>query len=175
MTRASVLRGLCAVTAAWTLLAVDAGASTTPVDALRTVAVQDGGRVKPLDTFARESARRITGGRAFGAESVRGLDPVEWVVAMMADPERWKDAPIVRVSHSGLRAAVSLSATRDRYSFRELATHEPFLKAAEAARAKEESGSETPLDPVEREVADLYGVPRCERRLGLLGARRSRR
>ena len=157
MTRASALRGLCAVTAAWTLLAADARASTTPVDALRTVAVQDGGRVKPLDTFARESARRITGGRAFGAESVRGLDPVEWVVAMMADPERWKDAPIVRVSHSGLRAAVSLSATRDRYSFRELATHEPLLEAAEAARAKEESGSETPLDPVEREVADLYG------------------
>ena len=157
MTRASVLRGLCAVTAAWTLLAAEAGASTTPVDALRTVAVQDGGRVKPLDTFARESARRITGGRAFGAESVRGLDPVEWVVAMMADPERWKDAPIVRVSHAGLRAAVGLSTTRDRYSFRELATHEPFLKAAEAARAKEESGSETPLDPVEREVADLYG------------------
>jgi ABC-type transport system involved in cytochrome c biogenesis permease subunit len=67
-----------------------------------------------------------------------------------------------RRSHRGrqplrLRAAVSLSATRDRYSFRELATHEPFLKAAEAARAKEESGSETPLDPVEREVADLYG------------------
>jgi cytochrome c-type biogenesis protein CcsB len=157
MTRASAVRGLCAVTAAWMLLAMDAYASTTPVDPLRTLAVQDGGRVKPLDTFARESARRIAGGRAFGAESVRGLDPVEWVVAMMADPEQWKDAPIVRVSHAGLRSAVGLSSTRDRYSFRELATHEPFLKAAEAARAKEESGSETPLDPVEREVADLYG------------------
>jgi hypothetical protein len=127
------------------------------VDALRTLAVQDGGRIKPLDTFARESARRIAGGRAFGAESVRGLEPVEWIVAMMADPERWKDAPIVRVSHAGLRSAVGLSPTRDRYSFRELSTHEPFLKAADAARAKEEGDSEARLDPVEREVADLYG------------------
>jgi ABC-type transport system involved in cytochrome c biogenesis permease subunit len=137
-------------------LAAPAGAAT-PVDALRSVAVQDGGRVKPLDTFARESARRVTGGRAFGAESVRGLDPVEWLVAMMADPEKWKDAPIVRVSHAGLRSAVGLSPTRDRYSFRELATHEPFLKAAEAVRAREEADSDARLDPVEREVADLYG------------------
>jgi ABC-type transport system involved in cytochrome c biogenesis permease subunit len=154
--RTRTLLALGAVTAAGTLLAIDASAST-PVDALRTVAVQDGGRVKPLDTFARESARRIAGGRAFGAESVRGLEPVEWVVAMMADPERWKDAPIVRVSHAGLRSAVGLAPGRDRYSFRELATHEPFLKAAEAVRAKEESDSDARLDPVEREVADLYG------------------
>ena len=156
MTRGSIVRGLGAAAAAWMLLAANVAAAT-PVDALRTLAVQDGGRVKPLDTFARESARRITGGRAFGAESVRGLDPVEWVVAMMADPEGWKDAPIVRVSHAGLRSAVGLSTTRDRYSFRELATHEPFLKAADAVRAKEEGDSEARLDPVEREVADLYG------------------
>jgi len=156
MTRGSIVRGVGAAAAVWTVLLVNAAAAT-PVDALRTLAVQDGGRVKPLDTFARESARRITGGRAFGAESVRGLDPVEWVVAMMADPERWKDAPIVRVSHAGLRSAVGLSTTRDRYSFRELATHDPFLKAADAVRAKEEGDSEARLDPVEREVADLYG------------------
>ncbi|HET6897978.1 MAG TPA: hypothetical protein VFK70_06515, partial [Vicinamibacteria bacterium] len=75
MTRGSIVRGLGAAAAVWTALAANAAAATT-VDALRTLAVQDGGRVKPLDTFARESARRITGGRAFGAESVRGLDPV---------------------------------------------------------------------------------------------------
>jgi len=155
MTRASIVGGLVAAAMAWSVPVAQAAA--TPVDALRTLAVQDGGRVKPLDTFARESARRITGGRAFGAESVRGLEPVEWIVAMMADPERWKDAPIVRVSHAGLRSTVGLSPTRDRYSFRELATHEPFLKAADAARAKEEGDSEARLDPVEREVADLYG------------------
>jgi ABC-type transport system involved in cytochrome c biogenesis permease subunit len=161
MTRYGTLGGRTLLWWAMTLalsapLAATAGAAT-PVDALRTVAVQDGGRVKPLDTFARESARRITGGRAFGAESVRGLDPVEWLVAMMADPEKWKDAPIVRVSHADLRSSVGLSPTRDRYSFRELATHERFLKAADAVRAKEEADGEARLDPVEREVADLYG------------------
>ena len=28
------------------------------LDPLRTIAIQDGGRVKPLDTFARETSRR---------------------------------------------------------------------------------------------------------------------
>ena len=139
------------------LAAVDAGAAT-PVDALRTLPVQDGGRVKPLDTFAREAARRVTGARAFGAESVGGLEPVEWVVAMMARPEQWKDAQIVRVSHAGLRSAVGLPGTRDRYSFRELASHKPLLEAADAVRTKEEAGGDVRLDPVEREVADLYGT-----------------
>ena len=49
------------------------------LEALRTIAVQDGGRTKPLDTFARETARRVTGARAFGFETrgrprPRGVD-----------------------------------------------------------------------------------------------------
>ena len=31
--------------------------------------------------------RRVTGARAFGTESVKGLDPVEWIVAVWAAPE----------------------------------------------------------------------------------------
>ena len=42
------------------------------------VAIQDGGRVKPLDTFARESARRVGGARPFtGGETVAGQDAVD--------------------------------------------------------------------------------------------------
>ena len=41
------------------------------LDPLRTIAIQDGGRVKPLDTFARETARRVSGAVPFtGGESV---------------------------------------------------------------------------------------------------------
>jgi cytochrome c-type biogenesis protein CcsB len=153
-------RGLAVAVAAAAVLAAGAADAwaATAVEPLRAIAVQDGGRLKPLDTFAREAARRVTGARAFGAESVAGLDPVEWVVAMMADPERWKDAPIVRVTHAGLRKAAGLAGTRDRYSFRELATHEPFLAAAEKVRAKQEQDGDARLDGDEQEVSDLYGT-----------------
>jgi hypothetical protein len=46
--------------------------------------VQDGGRLKPFDSFARETARRVGGARVFGAESIAGKEPVEWLVGMMA-------------------------------------------------------------------------------------------
>ncbi len=58
----------------------------TEIEPLRFLAIQDGGRTKPLDTFAREAARRLTGARAFGAESVNGLDPIEWLLSLHTDP-----------------------------------------------------------------------------------------
>ncbi len=97
----------------------------------------------------------MTGARAFGAESVKGLDPVEWVLAMHADPTRWKDEKVVRVTHVGLRDAAKLPAGQDHFSFNELTTH-PGLRAAIGAVAdKQHKDSEAKLDPIEREISDL--------------------
>jgi cytochrome c-type biogenesis protein CcsB len=131
------------------------------LEALRTIAVQDGGRTKPLDTFARETARRVTGARAFGFETVAGLDPVEWLVAMMADPAKWREERFIRVTHAGLREAAALppgkdSAHPDAYSFRELAQNEGFLKAADKVHEKLRLDREAKLDPIEREISTLY-------------------
>jgi len=127
------------------------------LDPLREIAIQDGGRLKPLDTFARETARRVGGAKPFtGGESILGLDPVEWIVSMLASPERWRGEPIVKVTHAGLRQAAGLPVGKDRYSFAELASHAGFLKAAEAAHEKQRNDPEAKLDPVEREVAQLY-------------------
>ena len=79
---------------------------------LREIAIQDGGRTKPLDSFARELARRVQGARAFGFETIAGLEPTEWLLATLAAPERWKAEPIVKVTHAGLRQAAGLPATR---------------------------------------------------------------
>src|SRR5688572_25712154 len=108
---AMTLARSCALALTLAVVAVpSARADDAWLDPVRAIAVQDGGRAKPLDTFARESARRVTGARAFGADSVKGLDPVEWLLAMMADPGVWREEPIVRVSHAGLREALGLAA-----------------------------------------------------------------
>lgn len=141
------------------LLAAAVPAPAHAVDALapvREIAVQDGGRYKPLDTFARETARRISGPRAFGAESIQGLEPTRWLLSAISDPERWQDAPIVRVSHAGLRDAVGLEHGRDRYSFRELTTHEGFMAAADRVHEKMQADEDARLEPIEQEVATLY-------------------
>jgi cytochrome c-type biogenesis protein CcsB len=137
------------------VLALAAPAAAGPeLEAVRLLAIQDGGRVKPLDTFARETARRVAGARFAGGESVAGLEPVEWVLAMLAAPEKWRAEPIVRVTHAGLRGAVALPAGRVRFSFAELVSHEPFLRAAEAVHEKMRADAR--LDPVEEEIATLY-------------------
>lgn len=124
------------------------------LDPLRQLAVQDGGRVKPLDTFARELARRVAGPRPFGLDRVAGLEPVEWLLASMASPTHWQAQPIVRVTHAGLRQAAGLAADRDRFSFAELAEAAGLERAVAAARARVAGGAEP--SPTERELLELY-------------------
>jgi cytochrome c-type biogenesis protein CcsB len=127
------------------------------LDPLRRLAVQDGGRVKPFDTFARETARRLTGAKPFGFERVKGLDPTEWVLAMVADPARWRGERMIKVTHAGLRKAAGLAETSDAlYTFNELVTHDGFLKAADAVHERMRKDREAKLDPVEREISELY-------------------
>jgi ABC-type transport system involved in cytochrome c biogenesis permease subunit len=124
------------------------------LEPLRRIAIQEGGRTKPLDTFARELAKRLQGARAFGLDSVGGLEPTEWVLSSLAAPERWSQEKIVKVTHAGLRDAAGLPHDQDRYSFQELAGHQGLQAAVERVRGKLDRDEE--LDPVDREVLDLY-------------------
>ncbi len=96
----------------------------------------------------------MQGARAFGFDSIAGLEPTEWVLSLLAAPERWRSEPIVKVTHAGLRQAAGLPADRDRYSLGELLEHKGFGAAMDRVRAKSQADEE--LDPVDREVADLY-------------------
>ncbi len=124
------------------------------IEPFRRIAIQDGGRTKPLDSFARDLAKRVQGARPFGLDRVEGLEPAEWVLAMLAQPADWRDRPIIKVTHAGLRDAAGLPAGRDRFSLNELTSHEGLRKAFAAVQAKSDRDEE--LDPVDREVGALY-------------------
>ena len=94
------------------------------------------------------------GAKPFGFESVSRLEPTEWVLAMLATPDRWREEPIVKVTHAGLREAAGLPQDKDRYTFNELVNHEGFLDAVQEVHAK--LRQDESIDPVERELADLY-------------------
>lgn len=134
-------------------------AADTDLSPLRTLAIQEGGRNKPLDTFARETARRVSGARAFtGGESIAGLEPAEWVISLVSDPRRWEGQRMFRVTHAALRERIALAAGHDRFSFQELVGHKPFLEAAEEVQERMRIDPDARLDPVEQEVAGLYGT-----------------
>jgi ABC-type transport system involved in cytochrome c biogenesis permease subunit len=128
-------------------------ASATTLAPLEQIAVQDGGRVKPLDTFARELAKRVQGAKPLGFERVAGLEPTLWLLASLASPERWQAEAIVKVTHAGLRQAAGLPAGRVRFSLQELADHEGLRAAAAAVRTKLDHDED--LDPIDREVLEL--------------------
>jgi ABC-type transport system involved in cytochrome c biogenesis permease subunit len=140
------------------LLLLPSSLPAADLDPLRALALQDGGRVKPLDTFARETARRVGGARAFGAESMQSKEPIEWLLSMMAEPDRWKSVPMVRVAQAELRQSLDLPAGRDRFSFDELVGNPRFTAAVDTLRARFAGGAEPKLSPHEEAVSSLYST-----------------
>jgi cytochrome c-type biogenesis protein CcsB len=66
---------------------------------IRDLAVQDGGRRKPFDTFAREKVRLIC-----GAERFDGEDPAYTALSLLFETDRWEGVPALAVKHQKLVA-----------------------------------------------------------------------
>lgn len=67
------------------------------------IVVQDGGRLKPLDTFARELVADVV-----GKDKYEGQSPVETYFRWMADGQRWADMPLVYLPKGDLRKELEL-------------------------------------------------------------------
>lgn len=75
-------------------------------DGLADLRVQDGGRIKPFDTFARESLQLI-----YGKSTYNGKSATEVVMTWILVPEPWQKMEIVELRHSGLKEALKLDAS----------------------------------------------------------------
>ena len=88
-------------------------------DQVGKLAVMHVGRVKPLDTLAREEVKHV-----FGRESIKLHDAADRVVEIwgpvgafvdwMVRPEYWDDQPFVLVDYLPLRQAILADSTRSR-------------------------------------------------------------
>jgi cytochrome c-type biogenesis protein CcsB len=85
------------------VLAFSTALAATPGEAFRDLHVQDGGRVKPFDTFARESLQLT-----YGKSKFNGRQAVDVVLTWMLVPEQWMDRAFIEVRHNGLRKALQL-------------------------------------------------------------------
>lgn len=84
-------------------------------DILRELPVQSRGRLKPLDTLARESVLAITGKRAW-----QGEDPVLTVMGWWADPEAARTAELVVFTDRDAKSELGLDPDRRWFSAVEL-------------------------------------------------------
>ena len=114
------------------------------VDTFRVFPVQEGGRVKPLDTVARFRLLRFHGKQSITAE-IEGkstkLSAMEWLLITWFRPDLAKTLPVFVVDNSDavIQIGVKAKGKRDRYSYNELIEGRTLLmKKMKDVRAIEE-------------------------------------
>src|SRR5213596_4338491 len=113
-------------------------------------AIQDGGRRKPVDTFARETLIRITGRSIYIDKAGRKWQPNDFVLSALLETHDWKDEPMVLVSFGKLKGQLGLDKTQRRFSFAQLAGSAELQRLANEAQAAKRA--EKPLDRVQQEA-----------------------
>lgn len=85
---------------------------------LRDIAVQDGGRIKPFDTFARESLQLV-----YGKSKLKGKEATEVIFTWMLLPDVWVNMEIVKIDYSQLKEDLDLPKTQKYFKPSVLLTH----------------------------------------------------
>lgn len=138
-------------------------ASAAPLSqALDNIPVQDGGRIKPFSTFARESLQLIYGKSTFEKKAAS-----EVLFTWMLIPEHWMATPLIEVRHAGVREALKITDGKDvtRFTPEKLLTNERIalvMQELNTARSRQEK-----LNPY------FQAVQRLENQLGLFQAVRN--
>lgn len=96
---------------------------------LSKLPVQDNGRIKPFDTFAKETLQLVYGKQKFNKKSA-----VEVVFTWMLVPDHWESAEIILIRDNSLREALQLDKKRVYYSPKELLMNEKVGLLIQEAR-----------------------------------------
>lgn len=128
------------------LVSVSCFAGST--DALKYLPVQDGGRIKPYDTFSREALQLVTGRQTF-----QGRPAVEIVTTWLLTPQAWDDKKIIEIPHKGLKESLKLDVNEKYFASEDLVRNDRigllFQELANKLETKEK------LDPYYQAVARL--------------------
>ncbi|MFZ9936688.1 MAG: cytochrome c biogenesis protein [Luteolibacter sp.] len=142
-------------------------------ETLRTAAplpVQDGGRIKPLSTYAGFTMLRLHGARSMKIEDGKGnehkLRPTEWLLDLLFRPQLAVHQPTFRIDNSAAIEAIGIEprGKRDRYSYADISAGR--AKLGELAQTYSAIDSKE-RDPMQTQVLDLAANLRAYE--GLLG------
>jgi len=142
-----------------------------------TLPVQDGGRIKPLATYAGFNMLAIHGTRSLTVTGNDGkaqtLTPVAWLLDTLFRPRFAVEHPTFRVDNSAVLEAIGAKprGKRDRYSYVDL---EPGLEKLVELAAGYEQLEPKQRDALQQQILDLaYNVRDFESLLGQFAFARS--
>jgi ABC-type transport system involved in cytochrome c biogenesis permease subunit len=138
------------------------------VDAASAIPVQDGGRIKPLATFARFKMLTFHGSLTMKVKSggtVHKIGPVEWLLDCMFRPELVDDLPVFRLDDSDILKpfGIETQERRARLSFNDIedggdSEEDGFQKLINRGRdllKKIEKSGEDSLIPNEKKTVEF--------------------
>jgi cytochrome c-type biogenesis protein CcsB len=128
------------------------GANTDNMDFKQwgILAIQDAGRRKPVDTFAKETLIRITGRSTYTDNTGRIWRPNDFVLSALTERHDWKGEPMVLVSSGQLIEQLGLDRTHRRFSFAQLTGSSELQRLATEAQALKRA--EKPLTRAQQEA-----------------------
>ena len=123
------------------------------------IPVQDGGRVKPLSTYAGFTMLRMYGARSMklraseNGEEIR-IEPLEWLLDALLRPHLAIEQPTFRIDNSEVLVSIGVEQgdRRDRYSYSDLGPGRD--KLMDLWRRYSE-GERTPKEGLEKQIATL--------------------
>lgn len=119
------------------------------------LAVQDGGRRKPMDTYARESLLRITGRDYYTTAAGRVWTPNDFLLSMLLETNDWKKEPLILVGHRPLVQKLGLDPAQKRFSFEQLSKAPELEKMAKEVHQLRVQEEKPQLDRMQQEVESV--------------------
>src|SRR5687768_4191398 len=90
------------------------------------IPVQTGGRIKPLDSVAREAILAMTGSRSY-----QGWKAVDLIVSWIGNPVGWSEQPIVKNENIEVRRQLLVDEHRSYFSPAEMMQNTVFKQYAQ--------------------------------------------
>ncbi len=118
------------------------------VELFSTLPVQDGGRIKPMDSYAGLHLLTLNGKRTLKLDDGTKLDQNRWLLDVFFFPEIARDYPCFRVQNDGVLITMGLEAKAKRawYSYNELIPGRDKLEEAASRAAQIEKIKRDSLD-----------------------------
>ena len=122
-------------------------------ESLKTLGVQDAGRIKPFDTFSRELLSLV-----HGKEKFEGRPAYLIVMTWLLDPVSWQDKKMVEIKHNEVKSGLKFPIEEKYFSVDQIIKNERLPLLMQELQSKRETKEK--LDPyyqaVERLESQLY-------------------
>ncbi len=117
------------------------------------LAIQDGGRKKPIDTFATDALVSISGGPTYTDTTGRMWWPKDFLLSAWVGTHDWRNEPLIFISLGKLKEHLGLPVNQRRFSYAQLTALTELSRLAREGQALRDAAQ--PSATIAREAVNL--------------------